>query len=664
MDNPQIPVVSLEFFKTVTPSVPNTMLQAVVANLKDGKFTASHALQFTEEIIRAGKDYTGQDPCMEMTRSPISTSFGERHNLSRPDGVGSSLVARSHENEELPGVDPLPWSSIILAIEDASGEASGLKKIIWSGRRILRHDPRRNFCFGITTENATYRLWFFARSHVMVTEPLNDHAPLVRFILSLSFAHVLSTPSPEFSQYTVGEDPSARPISPSSPISAGASYLYTPINHDFAWEAHGYDATMQQLRQGVYRIRVGDTWYITAGTLSDSRAEHICGRCTRVWRVYEDKKYGDGEEKVYYVLKDVWVDSRNNTEAAIWKRLKEKVNPEVFDQHFLTLVAAFQPGEENVDFVGSQFIDILDLEPPPSIPKKGTKPFDEDRYLIGWETDIERAKERLRYHPRTHDRSIWKEVCKTYHDQDDMQVMFTMLQHAVKALDAMWEGAHAIHRDISTGNILFDGANGRLGDLECVVFYDDEPVHNVKTGTLQFMAIEVSTGAYQFEPPPLAEDVFLPPTVRVTFPPQHPFRHNVLHDLESIWWLTMWSIFGYYPNNAGVDLQALKTQRSCYEALFSPDFVLGMERVNALNTRHPRFISSIVPLFHAMGQLTLRLRDMLTVSYSIAEATLPIKSDCHVFRRAFDTTAILLRHMKTSLEKDGIAGVTYIYELL
>ncbi|KAL4251831.1 hypothetical protein AB1N83_013879, partial [Pleurotus pulmonarius] len=327
MDIPQIPVVSLEFFKTVTPWVPNTMLQAVVANLKDGKFTASHALQCTEEIIRAGKDYTGQDPCMEMTRGPISTPFGERHDLSRPDGCGSSLVARTYENEELPRVDPLPWSGIILAIEDASGEASGLKKIIWSGRRILRHDPRRNFCFGITTENATYRLWFFARSHVMVTEPFNDRAPLVRFILSLSFAHVLSTPASEFSQYTVGEGPSARPISPSSPISgqsADVSHLYTSINHDFAWEAHGYDPTMQQLRQSVYRIRVGDTWYITAGTLSDSRAEHICGRCTRVWRVYEDKKYEEGEEKVYYVLKDVWVDSRNNTEAAIWKRLKEK----------------------------------------------------------------------------------------------------------------------------------------------------------------------------------------------------------------------------------------------------------------------------------------------------------------------------------------------------
>ncbi|KAL4249800.1 Fungal-type protein kinase domain-containing protein [Pleurotus pulmonarius] len=520
----------------------------------------------------------------------------------------------------------------------------------------------------------------------MVTEPLNDHAPLVRFILSLSFAHVLSTPAPEFSQYTVGEGPSARPTSPSSPISAGASYLYTPINHDFALEAHGYDPTMQQLRESVYRIRVGDTWYITAGTLSDSRAEHICGRCTRVWRVYEDKKYKEGEEKVYYVLKDVWVDSRNNTEAAIWKRLKEKVDPEVFDRHFLTLVAAFQPGEgattcsffgrggfsptENMDFMDSQFIDTLDLEPSPLIPEKGAKAFIENRFYIKWAPDTEptakRAKERPQYHPRTHDRSIWKEVCKTYHDQDDMQVMFTMLQHAVKALDAMWEGAHAIHRDISTGNILLDGANGRLGDLECVVFYDDElsTVHNVKTGTLQFMAVEVSDAAYLFEP--IEEDIFLAATPAGD-PDAHsiyPFRHNALHDLESIWWLVMWSIFNYYPNNAGVDPQALETQRNHYEALFSPGFGLDMERMNALRSPHPRFISSIAPPFHAMGELALRLRNVLRASYGTAETALPIKSDCQAFRPAFDMTAVLLKDMQASLEKDGIAGVTYIYELL
>ncbi|KAJ8697207.1 hypothetical protein PTI98_007005 [Pleurotus ostreatus] len=584
----------------------------------------------------------------------------------------------------------------------------------------------------------------------MVSEPFNvitNHAPLVRFVLSLSFAHVLSTASRsplavQSSLSTVGENPSTRSISASPPltatlghstidgdtqsepisgasplsaqssqstihgdISANASRLYVSVDYDFALEAHDYDPTMQRLRHGVYRIRVGDKWYITAGTLSDSRAERICGRCTRVWRVYEDKKYEEGEEKVYYVLKDVWVDSSNNTEATIWRRLKEKVKPEVFDPHFLTLVAAFEPGEgattcgflrrgsyshtENVDFMDSQFTGILDLEPSPTIPEEVAGSFSEDQFHMKGAPDMEprakRAKKRPRYHPRTHDRSIWKEVCETYHDQDDMQVMFTMLEHAVKALKAMWEDAHAIHRDISTGNILYDSENGRLGDLEYVVFYDDElsSSYNVKTvsliilsltetnrmeqGTLQFMAVEVSDGAYLFRPRAAAEDVFLSPTgvlpSRGT-KPVHPFRHNVLHDLESIWWLAMWSIFRYYPDNLGVDTEALKKQRHTYEALFSPTFILDKERNNALVNEEPRFLLSIVPPFHNMGELALHLRDLLAVSYTIAEATLSIKSDCQVFHSAFETTAVLLKAMKTSLEEAGITNVTRVYELL
>ncbi|KAF7428943.1 hypothetical protein PC9H_008180 [Pleurotus ostreatus] len=645
-DHPEIPVVSLEFFQTVTPAVPDALLHAVLETLKErGSITNNwrmwgfakkdpkqsrrpendtftHVHEFTEAIIRAGEGHTGQESCMTIGHSPNSTPSSERgDNPSRPDGFGCSTIAQ-HDNEvtQLPQRPP-SWSGIILAKEDKKAEKES-----------------------------------------DALDPISGASPL----------------SAQSSQSTIHGD-----------ISANASRLYVSVDYDFALEAHDYDPTMQRLRHGVYRIRVGDKWYITAGTLSDSRAERICGRCTRVWRVYEDKKYEEGEEKVYYVLKDVWVDSSNNTEATIWRRLKEKVKPEVFDPHFLTLVAAFEPGEgattcgflrrgsyshtENVDFMDSQFTGILDLEPSPTIPEEVAGSFSEDQFHMKGAPDMEprakRAKKRPRYHPRTHDRSIWKEVCETYHDQDDMQVMFTMLEHAVKALKAMWEDAHAIHRDISTGNILYDSENGRLGDLEYVVFYDDElsSSYNVKTGTLQFMAVEVSDGAYLFRPRAAAEDVFLSPTgvlpSRGT-KPVHPFRHNVLHDLESIWWLAMWSIFRYYPDNLGVDTEALKKQRHTYEALFSPTFILDKERNNALVNEEPRFLLSIVPPFHNMGELALHLRDLLAVSYTIAEATLSIKSDCQVFHSAFETTAVLLKAMKTSLEEAGITNVTRVYELL
>lgn len=175
------------------------------------------------------------------------------------------------------------------------------------------------------------------------------------------------------------------------------------------------------------------------------------------------------------------------------------------------------------------------------------------------------------------------------------------------------------------------------------------------------MAVEVSVGTYLFEP--IEENVFM-----VDIEPDsdsvHPFRHNPIHDLESIWWLAMWSIFNYYPDNIGADPEALENQRHSYEALFSPGFALDKERISALTSRRPSFLSSIVSPFHAVGQLAFRLRNMLRVSYNKAETTLPIKSDCQVFHSAFATTALLLKAMKTSLEEAGITDVTRVYELL
>lgn len=541
----------------------------------------------------------------------------------------------------------------------------------------------------------------------MVSEPFNiitNQAPLVRFILSLSFAHVLSTSltssSPltaQSSLSTVDEDTSVQITPASSPLSAQSSQstitgdiptnvppLHTSVDYDFAWKAHGYDPSMQRIGHGIYRVRVGDTWYITEKTLSDSRAERICGRCTRVWQVYEDKKYNEGEEKIYYVLKDVWIDSSIDTEATIWKRLKEKVDPKVFEQHFLTLVAAFEPGEsattcgflgrdryshaENADFMDSQFIDMLDFEPlptgrntPPGLPIN-------NRFHIqgpDLEPSTKAARKRVRYHARTHDRSVWKELCSTYHDQVDIQIMFKMLGDAVEALRAMWKDAHAIHRDISTGNILYDGKNGRLGDLEYVTFYDDKPntTHNVKTGTLQFMAVEVLNGRYHYRDD--EDDPFLVPIpASASDTPDHPFRHNVLHDLESIWWLVMWTILSYIPDSFVADAKNLADQENACYSLFSSDLsVVGTERRNALEDKYPDFAKPVAESpFKAACSLVLHLRNTIRRSYRAVEKTLPIKSDCPTFLLVLDATMGTLEAMKTSL--GGITNVTRVTELI
>ncbi|KDQ28419.1 hypothetical protein PLEOSDRAFT_157727 [Pleurotus ostreatus PC15] len=227
----------------------------------------------------------------------------------------------------------------------------------------------------------------------------------------------------------------------------------------------------------------------------------------------------------------------------------------------------------------------------------------------------------------------------------------------------MWKDAHAIHRDISTGNILYDGQNGRL---EYVTFYDDEPnttTHNVKTGTLQFMAVEVFNGRYHYRDD--EDDSFLVP---IPAPgsdvPDHPFRHNILHDLESIWWLVMCTVLSYIPDIFVADAKALADHENACYSLFSSDLgVVGIERRNALEDKYPGFAKSIAesPL-KTVYSLVLHFRYTIRRSYRTVEKSLPIKSDCPTFLPVLDATIGTLEAMKTSLA--GITNVTRVTELI
>ncbi|KAJ8697214.1 hypothetical protein PTI98_007012 [Pleurotus ostreatus] len=146
-DHPEIPVVSLEFFQTVTPAVPDIMLDAVLDNLKEhGSITGSgrmrgfgkndpkksgrpendtfaHVHELTEAIIRAGEGYTGQESCMTIEHSPNSTPASERGNSSRPDGFGRSSMAQHDDEVTDTKLPQLPsWSGIILAKEGKKAE--------------------------------------------------------------------------------------------------------------------------------------------------------------------------------------------------------------------------------------------------------------------------------------------------------------------------------------------------------------------------------------------------------------------------------------------------------------------------------------------------------------------------------------------------------------
>ncbi|KAG2099618.1 uncharacterized protein F5147DRAFT_839417 [Suillus discolor] len=85
---------------------------------------------------------------------------------------------------------------------------------------------------------------------------------------------------------------------------------------------------------------------------------------------------------------------------------------------------------------------------------------------------------------------------------------------------------------------------GKLGDFEYAQEIDPNTSHDVRTGTMHFMAIEVERQKYIFQPRSTASGR----TLRATnLPPPPPFRMNFLHDIESVWWAYTW-IFFYHTD--------------------------------------------------------------------------------------------------------------------
>jgi len=169
-------------------------------------------------------------------------------------------------------------------------------KVIWSAHHIMRTDPCRRFTFGITVEDSQMRLWFFARSHVMVTHPFNFLIVSVPIIAVSGDVGLTSDKDLE----TV--------------IHIFTSLIFADT------ESLGFDPTVSRIQidnEIRYKFRVGEDFYITTETLSDHAADFIHGRGTRVFKAYSDS---DPTRSV--VLKDVWLEDDRTEEGSLLESLR------------------------------------------------------------------------------------------------------------------------------------------------------------------------------------------------------------------------------------------------------------------------------------------------------------------------------------------------------
>ncbi|KAG2006331.1 other/FunK1 protein kinase [Coprinopsis cinerea AmutBmut pab1-1] len=423
----------------------------------------------------------------------------------------------------------------------------------------------------MTIDGDQVRIWYHCRTHSAVSQPFSfveEPKKLVKSLLSFLFSK----------EEELGYDP-----------------LVYRVGEDYIYELDD-NGTRRFFR----------TW---GPSLTDRRSNRISGRMTRVWKVVEvDSTSSDatvlGEPAI---LKDVWIDQSAMTEREVqealfkdiedyWgnvnvgteprlkkvrraaRKLQDQVRSGEYKKWFLTILLDYE-GRRSRPLPKSarQRSGLLlgqQVLPPGSLTV-------ETRPLSRREPNSNLPH---LFSPKKQYRSLVEEVCIPVGDIERLDQVFHVLDGVIRPLLLMF-GARWVHRDISAGNVLGHPQTtpggepyyqAKLGDLEYARRYppssDYTAATDPKTGTPFFMACEILLGV-PFAPPLVetaleetsseetsSDDETSEFTIR--YAPTHDQRQrtrrpvipNILHDLESIWWIATWTVLTRTSHPPSIEL--------------------------------------------------------------------------------------------------------------
>ncbi|KAI6140067.1 hypothetical protein EDD17DRAFT_1499893 [Pisolithus thermaeus] len=540
----EIPSVSLEYFKSA--ALPPLRQQIDVTQIKESlqrdatvwsgelqrwaKFktdpkksgesedeTFKPLSEVFDAVVREASKTASTPAKLRFASRPSEAPISERTNSTRPDAylllVDKKSVDipedKAHTGKKLPD----SWDNITVSFEYKKGNGdTDRKDVIWSLHHIMRGDPCRRATFGVTIENTEMRFWFTCRAVTLVSKSFNfctEPEHLIYFFCSLAFAE----------------------------------------DHELGW-----DPTIQRVGVGgkiQYNIAVRtdeekDLVYQTTRVISDYSADALSGRGTRVFEARLICLNGTSvKDAKPVVLKDSWREGDRDREDIILNQifadLQNHKGPEQEEEarkYFLTVLAAGNVMVDgNIDNT-DRLLRESDLPPDRSsyrlpvdeVPKQ--KPIRSGEGLTPTFPFVPCSAEHSKVPHRTHSRLVFREVCQPLYELRTLDTVFATLEDARKALQFL-HSVGWVHRDVSGGNVLRWDKLGKLADLEYAKHMNSNTSHEVRTGTLDFMACEVEAQKYLFQPHgllPYDDD------------DSTPFRFNPLHDMESVWWIATWTL--------------------------------------------------------------------------------------------------------------------------
>uniref|UniRef100_A0A8H8CNM9 Fungal-type protein kinase domain-containing protein n=1 Tax=Psilocybe cubensis TaxID=181762 RepID=A0A8H8CNM9_PSICU len=452
-------------------------------------------------------------------------------------------------------------------------------KVVSANVRIMNDDVRRMFTFGITIERDEVTLWFHSRSHSAISKSFSfvyKPKKLIKVFLSILFA----------TEEGLGYDP----------------LITREADSNYTFE--------------IPQVNAPSRFFRTISPISVYNSNNSTGRMTRIY-LAEDLSTNPPKR---CVLKDVWIDSTEQTEGQIQQALFDDIEAFWKEEPATPTV----PGDEDdINFFRSLHSDLVkskrykdfflsietdyaspalhDVAPkavpvrglltapapatplPPAFSNSGPVP-DSARKSptprsslrsAGTTRPMTKARGQLanskpvaprRYMPKKRYRVVFREICTPVGNLGKLGEVVDVLQQVLIPLQLML-CAGWVHRDISSGNILAyksteavsDGTmlnwQAKLSDLEYAKKFPPpdgyKGASDPKTGTPYFMAHEVLGRSYIFQPVATearsvtsdeSTNPFAPVSEMIVGVNREVVAHNFQHDLESIWWLLLWTM--------------------------------------------------------------------------------------------------------------------------
>ncbi|KAI0683193.1 hypothetical protein BC835DRAFT_768834 [Cytidiella melzeri] len=547
-----------------------------------------------------------------------------------------------------------------------------VNKICWSMSRIMQEDPRRRFVLAFTIENTQMRVWMANRTEVLVSQPFNfikasrlfhsrlfylltclyplqDHEKFVHFFLSQAYAH----------EHELGIDTTMTKVS--------AEPGKVPM----------YDIIVRVVQKVGGRKKVQNQTFRTEKLISDDGAKDLRGKGTRVWKVHRVVgKVVDFSKPG--VLKDAWVDEDGEREGDILEEIRNQKGLSEISEKFLksVLLTPIARGDVYIGNTrdGTRTLITRGAEvpedatkfplhiPPTHQPSHSKSTLDVNGGdNISEYYDMIQAGKIVRYFSKSHYRIVIEEECKPLSNVESLHTVFRALHQVTIGLMIMHRrGTGWVHRDISVGNILIDlnGGGTKLSDLEYARRLDVSTPRETRTGTANFMSVEVDNQCYLYgcrpvtpepeEPTDFNMDRYIeavlglakwedlaPSRKKPSAPrpaPRPVFRYNPMHDLESVWWVAV-----YFVVNKQTSLAA--TRSSSNDSAFVADSHVNLtvdqriyasslfydpsERLIAMSGSDTldRHLRSLPSYLSEVGEALITLRKSLRGRYNYIESS-------------------------------------------